>query len=57
VYRRKLICGFVASQKIDDGTEEIIIERFAAARGGRDGAARADARILAFAADVAAARA
>jgi hypothetical protein len=50
-----LACGFIASQKIDDGTEEIIIERFA--REARDGAARADARILALAADVAAPRA
>jgi hypothetical protein len=48
-------CGFVASQKIDDGTEEIIIERFA--REARAEAARDDARILAFAADVAAPRA
>jgi hypothetical protein len=50
-------CGFVASQKIDDGTEEIIIERFGLTRDGTDAAARADARFLAFAADVAAPRA
>jgi hypothetical protein len=50
-----LVCSIIASQKIDDGTEEIIIERFA--REARDEAARANARILAVAADVAASRA
>jgi hypothetical protein len=54
--QRKLACGVAASQKIDNGTEEII-EQCGLTRDGTDGAARADARILALAADVAAPRA